>query len=159
MSSDGPSAIALTRQNLEPVRTTFDEDNLCSRGAYEVADAGSDDAEVSLFASGSEVEIAIAAKAALDAAGHPTRVVSVPCFELFEEQGEAYRKSVVGDSKVNVGIEAAVRQGWDAIIGSGALFVGMSGFGASAPYKDLYAHFGITSEAVVEAVQARLNAS
>ena len=158
-TSDGPSAIALTRQNLEPVRTTFDEDNLCSRGAYEVADAGSDDAEVSLFASGSEVEIAIAAKAALDAAGHPTRVVSVPCFELFEEQGEAYRKSVVGNSKVNVGIEAAVRQGWDAIIGSDALFVGMSGFGASAPYKDLYAHFGITSEAVVEAVQARLNAS
>lgn len=156
-NENGPSAIALTRQDLEPVRLSYEDDNLCSRGAYEVAAADGDEAAVSLFASGSEVEIAMAAKAALDAAGHATRVVSVPCFELFEQQGEAYRASVKGNAKVNVGIEAAIRQGWDAIIGSDSLFVGMSGFGASAPYKELYAHFGITADAVVEAVQAKLS--
>ena len=96
------------------------------------------------------------AKAALDAAGHPARVVSVPCFELFAAQADAYRASIIGDAAVNVGIEAAIRQGWDAIIGSGALFVGMEGFGASAPYKELYAHFGITAEAVTQAAIARL---
>ncbi|MEP1209708.1 MAG: transketolase [Rhizobiaceae bacterium] len=157
-SADGPSAIALTRQDLEPVRTSYESENLCGRGAYEAASANGDDAEVSLFASGSEVEVAMAAKAALDAAGHPTRVVSVPCFELFEAQGDAYRSSVIGNAKVNVGIEAAIRQGWDAIIGSDALFVGMSTFGASAPYKELYNHFGITADAVVEAVEAKLGA-
>lgn len=156
-NENGPSAIALTRQDLEPVRLSYEDDNLCSRGAYEVAAADGDEAAVSLFASGSEVEIAMAAKAALDAAGHASRVVSVPCFELFEQQGEAYRASVKGNAKVNVGIEAAIRQGWDAIIGSDSLFVGMSGFGASAPYKELYAHFGITADAVVEAVQAKLS--
>ncbi len=156
-SADGPSAIALTRQDLEPVRTSYEGENLCGRGAYEAASSGSEEAEVSLFASGSEVEIAMAAKAALDAAGHATRVISVPCFELFEAQGDAYRASVIGNSAVNVGIEAAIRQGWDAIIGSDAVFVGMSGFGASAPYKELYAHFGITAEAVVEAVEAKLS--
>ena len=158
-SADGPSAIALTRQDLEPVRTTYESENLCGRGAYEAASAGGEEAQVSLFASGSEVEIAMAAKAALDAAGHSTRVVSVPCFELFAAQGDAYRESVIGNSAVNVGIEAAIRQGWDAIIGSDAVFVGMSGFGASAPYKELYGHFGITAEAVVEAVQGKLDAS
>jgi transketolase len=111
---------------------------------------------VSLFASGSEVEIAMHAKVALDAAGLRARVISVPCFELFEMQGDAYRNSVLGTASVNVGIEAAIRQGWDAIIGSNGIFIGMDGFGASAPYKELYNHFGITVEAVVDAVQARL---
>jgi transketolase len=156
-NAGGPSAIALTRQDLQPLRTSYESENLCGRGAYEAASAGDDDAVVSLFASGSEVEIAMEAKAALDAAGHPTRVVSVPCFELFEQQGDAYRASVRGNAAVNVGIEAAIRQGWDSIIGSDALFVGMNGFGASAPYKELYNHFGITAEAVVSSVQARLS--
>ncbi|EFL87800.1 transketolase [Ahrensia sp. R2A130] len=155
-SRDKPSVIALTRQDLEPVRTEFDEENLCARGAYEVASPGDDDAAVSIFASGSEVEIAMEAKAALDAAGHPTRVVSVPSFELFAAQSGGYRSSVIGNAKVNVGIEAAVRMGWDAIIGSDGIFVGMDSFGASGPYKALYEHFGITSDAVVERVNKRL---
>ncbi len=158
-NNSGPSAIALTRQDLTPVRLAFESENLCGRGAYEVAGAGESDAQVSLFASGSEVEIAMDAKAALDAAGHPTRVVSVPCFELFEAQGDAYRASVIGDAAVNVGVEAAIRQGWDAMIGADGIFVGMDGFGASAPYKELYAHFGITSDAVVKAVTTKLNAA
>lgn len=155
-NKDGPSAIALTRQDLEPVRTTFEADNLCSRGAYEAASCGDDDAAVSIFASGSEIEIAMQAKAALDAAGHPARVVSVPCFELFQQQGEAYQKGILGTAQLNIAVEAAIRQGWDQLIGADGIFIGMDGFGASAPYKQLYQHFGITVDAVVEAAKARL---
>ena len=151
-----PSVLALTRQDLPAVRLSFESENLCGRGAYEIASSGDADAEVSIFASGSEVEIAMEAKEKLDAAGHPTRVVSVPCFELFEAQSDEYRASIIGDAKVRVGVEAAVRQGWDALIGSDGVFVGMSSFGASAPYKELYEHFGITSDAIVDAASARL---
>ena len=87
--------------------------------------------------------------------GVAARVVSVPCFEIFMEQDEAYRRAMIGDASVKIGVEAAIRQGWDAIIGDGP-FVGMTGFGASAPYKDLYKHFGITAEAVAQAALAKL---
>jgi transketolase len=120
-----------------------------ARGAYVLAEDA--EAQVSLFASGSEVHIALEAKARLGAAGRRARVVSVPCFELFAEQADDYRVQVLGSARVRVGIEAAVRQGWDALIGADGAFVGMTGFGASAPYKDLYAHFGITAERVAEA--------
>ena len=107
--------------------------------------------QVSLFASGSEVAIAVEARKFLRERGVYARVVSVPCFELFQALPKAERDEVIGMAPVRVGIEAAVRQGWDAIIGSDGAFVGMTGFGASAPYKDLYKHFGITAEAVAEA--------
>ena len=155
-NKSGPSAIALTRQDLAPVRMTYEDDNLCARGAYEVASSNDGDAAISIFASGSEVEIALEAKAELDAAGHATRVVSVPCFELFAAQPEAYREAIKGTASLNIGIEAAIRQGWDQIIGSDGVFVGMDGFGASAPYKELYNHFGITTQAVVDAAEAKL---
>ena len=155
-NKSGPSAIALTRQDLAPVRMTYEDDNLCARGAYEVASSNDGDAAISIFASGSEVEIALEAKAELDAAGHATRVVSVPCFELFAAQPEAYREAIKGTASLNIGIEAAIRQGWDQIIGSDGVFVGMDGFGASAPYKELYNHFGITTQAVVDAAKAKL---
>ena len=93
---------------------------------------------------------------ALDAKGIKTRVVSVPCFELLMEQPEAARRALIGDAKVKIGVEAAVRQGWDAIIGADGAFIGMSSFGASAPYKDLYKHFGITPEAVAAAAEGAL---
>jgi len=153
----GPSLLALTRQNLPALRREFVEANLCARGAYEVA-AADGDAEVSLFASGSEVEIALAAWQAIVRAGHPARVVSVPCFELFEAESADYQAEIVGDAPVNVGIEAAVRLGWDRIIGRDGIFVGMHGFGASAPYKELYQKFGITAEAAAEAALQRLEA-
>ncbi|MFD0915264.1 transketolase [Pseudahrensia aquimaris] len=152
-----PSAIALTRQDLPSVRATFEAENLCARGAYELA-AAEDEAQVSIFASGSEVELALEAKEKLDSAGVPTRVVSVPCFELFETQSGEYRAATLGDAPIRVGVEAAVRQGWDAIIGSDGIFIGMDSFGASGPYKELYEHFGITADALVDAVQARLQA-
>ncbi|UUP17495.1 Transketolase 1 [Nitratireductor thuwali] len=150
-----PSTIALTRQKLEPVRTSYVEENLCARGAYELAPAG-DDAAVTIFASGSEVEIAVEAKRQLDERGHPARVVSVPCFELFEEQSEDYREAILGQTPVRIAIEAGIRQGWDRFIGSDGVFIGMTGFGASGPAPDLYKHFGITAEAVVQAAEARL---
>ena len=111
---------------------------------------------ISIFASGSEVEIAAAAREQLAAKGIKARVVSVPSFEMFNRQDDAYRASVLGTAKVNVAIEAGVRQGWDQIIGTSGIFVGMTGFGASAPYKELYKQFGITAEAVVEKVSERL---
>ncbi len=152
-----PSIIALTRQDLPAVRLTNDKENKSSFGAYELA-GSDDDAQVSIFASGSEVELAMEAKAELDAAGVPTRVVSVPCFELFEAQSEEYRAMTIGTAPVKIGVEAAVRQGWDAFIGSDGVFVGMSSFGASAPYKELYEHFGITTNAIVTAANDRLSA-
>jgi len=100
--------------------------------------------------------LAIEAKAMLEKAGKPTRVVSVPSFELFRQQSAEYRRSVIGTTQVRIGIEAAIRMGWDEIIGSDAIFIGMSGFGASAPYKELYQHFGITAQAVVDAAVRQL---
>jgi transketolase len=111
---------------------------------------------VSLFASGSEVAIAVEARKFLRDKGVTARVVSVPCFELFLAASEETRRAVIGDAPVRVAVEAAVRQGWDAIIGSDGAFVGMTGFGGSAPYKDLYKHFGITPEKVAEAALNKL---
>jgi transketolase len=102
------------------------------------------------------VSIAIEAQKLLAARGVVARVVSVPCFELFLAAPEEVRRTVLGNAKVKVAVEAAVRQGWDAIIGSDGGFVGMTGFGASAPYKDLYNHFGITAEKVAEAALSKL---
>jgi len=153
---DGPTVIALTRQNLAPARTTPNPANLCAQGAYEVSPATSS-ARATIFASGSEVEIAMKAQALLKDRNIPARVVSVPSLDLFLLQPEAYRRAVIGDAPIRIAVEAAVRFGWDAIVGSDGLFVGMKSFGASAPYKDVYASFGITAEAVADAVAKRHN--
>ncbi len=152
-----PSTLALTRQNLPAVRTEFVEENLCRYGAYELATADGE-AKVTIFATGSEVEIALKARDLLQAAGHPARVVSVPAFELFEQQSPEYRKAIIGNAKVKVAIEAGIRLGWDSFIGTDGVFIGMHGFGASAPIEDLYKHFGITAEAAADAAKARLQA-
>ena len=150
-----PSILALTRQNLPQLRIGAAGENKSARGAYELV-AANGDAQVSIFATGSEVEIAVAAQKALTEKGVKARVVSVPSFEMFARQDDAYRASVIGHASVKVGVEAAVRQGWDTLIGNDGIFVGMSSFGASAPYKELYAHFGITAEAIVEKAITRL---
>ena len=154
-SKSGPSVLALTRQNVPQLRLGFDADNCCARGAYELI-AADGAAAISLFASGSEVAIAAAAQKLLAARGVAARVVSVPCFELLFAAPDAARAAIIGKAKVNVAVEAGIRQGWDAIIGSDGTFVGMTGFGASGPYKELYQHFGITPQAVAEAALARL---
>ncbi len=158
-SDTGPSVLALTRQSLPQLREGFDESNRCAAGAYELHAAADDDAVVSLFATGSEVAIAVEAKKLLAARKISARVVSVPCFELLFALPQSRRAAIVGNARVNVAVEAGIRQGWDAIIGSDGSFVGMTGFGASAPAKDLYRHFGITAEKVAEAALARLGKS
>ena len=149
-----PAILVLTRQNLPALRRTHVAENLSALGAYEIS-AAPEKAAVSIFASGSEVSIAVAAQALLAEKGVASRVVSVPCMGRFAEQGESYRRHVLGEAAVRVGVEAAVRQGWDALIGDGP-FVGMTGFGASGPYKQLYELFGITPAKVAEAALARL---
>jgi transketolase len=154
-SATTPSVLALTRQNLPQIRSGKEPGNLSALGAYELVPAEGT-ARVSLFASGSEIEIAVAARTLLAARGIAARIVSVPSFELFAKQDDAYRAKVIGTASVKIGIEAAIGMGWDRLIGSDGIFVGMTGFGASAPYKELYAHFGITAEAVVQKALARL---
>jgi transketolase len=152
---DGPTVLALTRQNVPQLRTSVPSENPCSRGAYELV-AAQGEARVSLFASGSEVEIAVAAQKQLGERGIASRVVSVPSLELLLAQPADRQRAVIGNAPVKVAIEAAVRFGWDAVIGHDGAFIGMHGFGESGPAKDLFKHFGITAEAAVNAALKRL---
>ena len=126
-----------------------------AKGAYEIK-AASGEARATLFGTGTELALALKAAETLEAEGVPTRVVSVPCFELFEQQDAAYQASVIGRGTVRVAVEAAIKQGWERFIGEDGAFIGMTGFGASAPAEVLYEKFGITSDAIVAAVKARL---
>jgi transketolase len=150
-----PSAMCLSRQKTPAVRTVASAENLTARGAYEIK-AANGEAKVTLFGTGTELALALKAAETLDAEGTPTRVVSVPCFELFGKQDAAYKASVIGRGTVRVAIEAAIQQGWERFIGEDGAFIGMSSFGASAPAEVLYEKFGITAEAVVAAAKARL---
>jgi len=149
-----PTLLCLTRQNVPLLRTTHVEENLVAKGAYVLreADGGRD---VTLFASGSEVSLAMDAADMLAKSGVKAAVVSAPCFELFAQQDDAYQAMVRGTAP-RVGVEAAIRQGWDLFLDRGDGFVGMKGFGASAPAADLYRHFGITAEAVAHQAMMQL---
>ncbi|RZJ97253.1 MAG: transketolase [Brevundimonas sp.] len=150
-----PSALALSRQKTPAVRTTASAENLSAKGAYELK-AASGDARVTLFGTGTELALALSAAETLEAQGIPTRVVSVPCFELFERQSPAYQASVIGRGTVRVAVEAAIKQGWERFIGEDGAFIGMTGFGASAPAEVLYEKFGITADAILDEAKARL---
>jgi transketolase len=161
-SKSTPSVLSLTRQGLPTLRTEHKVNNLSAKGAYVLANAEAD-FQVVLLATGSEVSVAMDARAKLEAEGIGTRVVSMPCWELFEAQDETYRRKVLGrGNKIRVAIEAGVRQGWDRwLCGEGgkaekAGFVGMTGFGASAPAETLFENFGITADATVEKVKSLL---
>ncbi len=121
------------------------------RAPQELLAAEGGEPAVTLFATGTEVALAVAARDILQGQGKPTRVVSVPCWELFEQQPVAYRQAVIGTAAKRVAVEAGIRQGWDRFIGEDGGFVGMTGFGASAPFERLYKEFGITAEAVAAA--------
>jgi transketolase len=154
-----PSVMALSRQKLAFMREDGSRQNRSAAGAYVLRAAPRGMAEtVCLLASGSEVEIAAAAQAGLAAAGIGARLVSVPCLDLFEAQDAAAQAAVLGPASVRIAVEAGVRQGWDRLLGASGQFVGMSSFGASAPYQQLYTHFGITSDAVVQKATAALGA-
>ncbi|MFT6084038.1 MAG: transketolase [Alphaproteobacteria bacterium] len=149
-----PSALALTRQGLKAQRTTHTSENLCLKGAYILHEANASH-QVTLYASGSEVEIAAAARETLEAQNIGTRIVSVPCFELFFKQSEAYQASILkGD--IRIAIEAGCIMGWEHFISDKNAFVGMHSFGASAPAKTLYKEFGITADAIIEKVLKRI---
>jgi transketolase len=154
-STTTPSVMALSRQKTPAVRTTPIGENLSSRGAYQLK-AAEGPAQVTIFATGTEVAIALAARDLLQAGGVGTRVVSVPCFEHFDRQPADYQAALIGETPVRLAVEAGVRMGWDRFIGQDGAFVGMTGFGASAPDKVLYQHFGITPEAVAAAAKAKL---
>jgi transketolase len=156
----GPVSLVFARQELPRVRMAPSDDNLARRGAYvlveadDVAEGGA--RRVTLLATGSEVAIALQARRQLQAEGIATAVVSMPCWELFEMQDAAYRSAVLGAGTVRVAVEAALRFGWDRWLGEHGAFVGMGGFGASAPADVLYRHFGITADAIVAAAKQRL---
>jgi transketolase len=153
METRGPSLIALSRQKTAPVR--HEGGDLALRGAYELAPA-TGEAKAKIFGTGTEVAIAMAARGLLEAEGIGVRVVSAPCWELFDRQSAGYQAQVIGRAPVRVAVEAAVKLGWERFIGEDGGFVGMHRFGASAPYERLYQEFQITPEAVVTAVKSRL---
>ena len=148
-SQDRPSVISLTRQNLAPARLEYVEENLCARGAYELLPA-TGKARVTLIATGSEVELAVAAREVLQADGIGARVVSAPCLELFDMQPADYRSKTLGADTVRITIEAASTYGWERYAGDKGGLIGINSFGASAPYKELYKHFGLTSQAIAQ---------
>ena len=154
---DGPSVLALSRQNLETLRLDEDGTNRSAAGAYELF-AANGPAQATLLASGSEVAIAVAARKILADANIDARVVSVPCLDAFKAASENDRASILGDAPVRVVVEAGVEMGWERIVGEHGAFVGMTGFGASSPYEELYTHFGLTAERVAEVTRERLEA-
>jgi transketolase len=155
---DGPSVLTLTRQNLPPLRLDGNPaENRSARGAYVLAEAEGGERQVTLIGTGSETSLAMAARDLLASRGVRAAVVSMPCWSLFDRQTASYRRAVLGGPRVaKVAVEAALGFGWDRYLGAKGAFVGMTGFGASAPAPELYRHFGITPEAVAEAAMALL---
>ena len=149
-NKSGPSILALTRQGIPTLRTKHTARNLSEKGAYILAEASVGERKVTLLATGSEVEIAMSARTALEKRKIGTAVVSVPSMELFAKQSKGYQSKTLVDGSVRVAVEAGMRQGWESLLGPENGFVGMDGFGASAPAGDLYKHFGITADAVVK---------
>ena len=161
LADDKPSLLALTRQNLRPVRTKAEKSNLCARGAYRLKAAAAE-RKVILIATGSEIEIALDVAAELEAKGIGTDVVSMPSTDLFDAQDVAWREDILPDVSnrqvLRVSIEAGTTHGWERYTGLHGLRIGIDRFGASAPAPDLYKHFGLTAEAIVPKILERLNA-
>ncbi|HQR21862.1 MAG TPA: transketolase [Burkholderiaceae bacterium] len=149
----GPVSLIFARQDLPLVRKSAGEENLTRRGAYVLAEGEGGPRRVTLLATGSEVQLAVKARELLQAEGIPTAVVSMPSWELFEQQDAAYRSATLGRGTARVGVEAAMRFGWDRYLGEHGGFIGMTGFGASGPADQLYEHFGITPAAIVKEAQ------
>jgi len=155
-TTNAPSVLSHTRQNVPQLREEYVEENLCAKGGYILREASGGTPKAVIMATGSEVSLAVEAREALEADGVPTRVVSMPCFELFDQQDASYRASVIPADAVKASIEAGATFGWERYVGTDGAMVGMESFGASAPAPDLYKHFGITAEAVVAKVKERL---
>ncbi|WP_288903191.1 transketolase [uncultured Sneathiella sp.] len=154
-SKSTPSILSLSRQGLDLARKTHSTENLCAKGGYELAPSNLE-AKVTLIATGSEVSIALKAQKMLESEGIGTRVVSMPCWELFEKQEDAYKKETLQEDTVRIAVEAGCSMGWERYTGTDGGFIGIDSFGASAPAGDLYKHFGITAEAIVASAKDRL---
>ena len=150
-----PSVLSLARQNTPALRTSYTPDNLCARGGYIISPANGK-AKVTLLATGSEVSIAAAAQKLLEAKNIAANVLSMPCLELFDAQSQEYKDSVIGKDTIKVAVEADLSFGWERYIGNDGIFIGMKGFGASAPAPELYKQFGITAEDAVIKIMERI---
>jgi len=155
----GPTSLIFSRQELPLLRTKNSLENLTSKGAYVLAAASKSKRQVTLLATGSEVSLALQAREKLEELGIATAVVSMPCWELFEQQDQSYRQAILDRQSIRIGIEAAMRFGWDRYVGEDGQFIGMSSFGASGPADVLYTHFNITVDAIVAAAQKGLQTS
>ena len=151
-----PSVLALTRQKLEPVRKEFIKENKCSYGAYEISRTNNN-VELTIFASGSEVNLADEVSHKLATENIYSKVISVPCQELLEKQTNAYKKNILEETKFKISIEAGATNSWEKFIGQQGLAFGIDDFGKSAPYKNVYKHFGLTSENITKKVKEMLN--
>ena len=154
-SKNNPSAIALSRQKLPYVSEHSAGENMCSKGAY-VLKKTSDNADISLIASGSEVEIALEAQEKLRNLNINSKVISVPCYDLFQNQTENYKDEILGKDTFKISIEASSQSGWKSVVGKDGVTVGLSTFGKSAPYKDIYKLFNLTSDEIVKIVKAKV---
>lgn len=150
----GPAILALSRQKLSFLRTDDGSENLSARGAYVLRDA--ENAQAVIIATGSETALAVDAAERLARKDIHVRVVSAPCLELFLEEDRAYQDEVLPEGLPRIAVEAGIRQGWDAVIGRDGAFIGMTGFGASAPAEALFEHFGITAERIAEVVEEQV---
>tara|TARA_Y100000589_G_scaffold103592_1_gene97904 strand:- start:1750 stop:2376 length:627 start_codon:yes stop_codon:yes gene_type:complete len=148
-TSQTPSIIALSRQNLPLVRHKNEAENLCSRGGYIMKQSSHTNTKVTIVATGSEVSIALEAQTKLEDDNIPTCVVSMPCLDIFNAQNEAYQNTVIKPGSDVVVVEAGVQQSWDKLLGRSGAFIGMDNFGASAPAKDLFNHYKITAEEII----------
>ena len=154
-SKTNPSAIALSRQKLPYVSEHSAGENMCSKGAY-VLKKTSDNADISLIASGSEVEIALEAQEKLKGLSINSKVISVPCYDLFQNQTENYKDKILGKDTLKISIEASSQSGWKSLVGKDGVTLGLSTFGKSAPYKDIYKLFNLTSDEIVKIVKAKV---
>jgi transketolase len=154
-ATDQPVALVMTREAVPPVRSDGAAENRCRRGAY-VFEEASGKARVTLLATGSEVWVARDARRILQQRGIPTRVVSMPCLELFDRQPQEFRRAILAPDTLRVSVEAAATYGWDRYVGPDGLVIGLTTFGASGLPDEVMEHFGITPEAVAAAVEAKL---
>jgi transketolase len=148
--NNAPSLFSLTRQDV-PTQREVTNENLCKYGAYIISEY-ENELKVTIFATGSEVSIALDTQKELHKADIGTRVVSIPCWRLFDQQSKEYQANILDNSSIKVAVEAGIKHGWEKYIGRDGIFIGMEGFGASAPAEELYQHFGITKTAIVNKI-------
>jgi transketolase len=155
-NSSSPSILALTRQKLNPIRKEFVKENKCSYGAYELSRTNQE-VELTIFASGSEVNLALEVSHKLATENTYSKVISVPCQELLEKQSTDYKRKILNETKFKISIEAGSTDCWRKYVGEKGLTFGINDFGKSAPYQDVYKHFGLTSENISKKVKEMIN--